>query len=429
MAIGPAAQTVARSPRPYTDPITLWRNRSFLKLWFGQTVSEIGSRITREGLPLTAVLVLHATPIQMGILSATGGASVLLFSLAAGLIVDRVRRRPVMILADFSRALLLASVPALALSHLLSIFTLVVIAASAGVLTVLFDVAYQSYLPSVIGPGQLLEGNRLLSISSATAEIVGPSLTGILVQLVTAPIAILWDAISFLVSGISVWSIYAPEPAHLRRAAVSWRKEILLGMETILAHPALRALLFRSVTAFLSMGALFSFYILYAIQVLRLSPAALGISIACGGAGSLVGGLLAGRISTHLRLKPSFFISALIIGLAQLLVPAASLTPRFGQLFLCIQQFVGDFAWTVYFVNETTLRQSLAPSDLLGRVNAAMQLASRGMLPIGALAAGFLAASIGIVNTLWIGVAGVVLSTLWLLPFLKSTEGVKQPPA
>jgi len=397
------------------------RNHSFLKLWVGQTISEIGSRITREGIPLTAVIVLGATPAQMGILSATGAASVLLFSMAAGVIVDRVRRRPVMITADLCRAVLLTSVPILAALHLLSMIQLIFIAACAGVLTVLFDVAYQSYLPSIVGAEHLLEGNRLLSISSATAEILGPSLTGFLVQLISAPLAVLLDALSFVVSGVSVWAIRAPEPAPHSSPRTPLRREMFEGMRTILEHSALRALLWRSVTAFLSMGPMFSFYILYAIRVLHLSPSSLGITIALGGAGSLCGGLLAARVSRRFHLKPSFFASALIIGLSQLLIPLAAVLPRFALAFLCVQQLVGDCAWTIYIVNETTLRQSVAPAHLLGRVNAAMQFASRGMLPIGALAGGFLAGSIGIVNTLWLGSVGLLLSTLWLIPFIWET--------
>jgi MFS family permease len=218
-----------------------------LKLWIGETISGIGSRITREGLPLTAVIVLGATPTQMGILSATGGASVLLFSLWAGLIVDRVRRRPVMIAADLGRALLLSSVPVLAVMHVLSIAHLITVAALTGVLTVLFEVAYQSYLPSLVGQDDLFEGNRLLSISSSTAEILGPSITGVLVQLITAPIAILLDALSFLVSAISVWLIRVPEPPAHTTPHESLREEILGGMKVILAHPLLRALFLRAI--------------------------------------------------------------------------------------------------------------------------------------------------------------------------------------
>jgi MFS family permease len=362
--------------------------------------------------------------MQMGILSATGGASVLLFSLWAGLIVDRVRRRPVMIASDLGRGLLLASIPVLAMLHVLSMVHLIAVAACAGVLTVLFDVAYQSYLPSLVGANELFEGNRLLSISGATAEILGPSLTGVLVQLITAPIAILIDALSFVVSGISVWVIRMPEPPAHPTPHESLREEILGGMKVILAHSLLRALFFRSIAAFLAMGlGLFTFYVLYIIQILGLKPAEMGVAIAMGGAGSLVGGFLSKYIAARVPVKVSFCSTALLIGCFQALTPLASLVPRFALLLICLHQFFGDFAWTIYYVNETTLRQSVAPSHLLGRVNAAMQLASRGMLPIGALAGGFLGGRIGVVNTIWVGAIGVLLSTLLLVPVLQARVG------
>lgn len=362
----------------------------------------------------------------MGILAATGGASVLLFSLAAGLIVDRVRRRPVMILSDCGRAILLGSIPLLAVLHRLGMAHLIAVAAAAGVLTVLFDVAYQSYLPALVQPDELLEGNRLLSMSSATAEILGPSLTGVLVQLITAPIAVLLDALSFVVSAVSVWAISVPEKIAARIPQVSFRDETLAGFRTIWQQPALRALLLRSITAFLSAGAVFTFYVLYAIRVLHFSPAALGVTIALGGVGSLLGGMMAGKVSARFGVTLSFFVSALVIAGAQFLMPLASVWPRLAIPFLSTQQLVGDFAWTIYFVNEATLRQSVTPPHLLGRVNAAMQLASRGMLPIGALASGFLGERIGITNMLWIGTTGVLLSTLWLVPLLRSRTPVVQ---
>jgi predicted MFS family arabinose efflux permease len=167
---------------------------------------------------------------------------------------------------------------------------------------------------------------------------------------------------------------------------------------------------------------LFSFYILYAIQILHIRPAALGVAIALGGAGSLVGGVFTHRIARHLSIRASFFLSAVVIGIFQLLIPLASFSPRFALVCICLQQFFGDFAWTVYYVNETTLRQTVAPPQLLGRVNAAIQLASRGMLPIGALAGGYLGSNIGIANTLWVGCAGVLLSTLWLVPIMRRGE-------
>jgi predicted MFS family arabinose efflux permease len=364
-------------------------------------------------------MVLGATPAQMGILSAIGSASTLLFSLSAGVLADRVKRRPIMIAADLGRALLLGAIPVFAGLHLLSIAQLIAIAAVAGILTVLFDVAYQSYLPSLVGSVDLLEGNRLLSISGATAEILGPSLTGILVQLISAPRAILLDALSFLVSGASVFAIRVPEPAPQPSGEAAILAETLAGFRTILAHPTLRLLLLRAVFAFFSMGPVFTFYVLYPIRILHLRPAALGLAIALGGAGSLSGGLSAQRLSKRIPARLTFFLSAVITGVATLFIPLAAVWSRYALLCLCIQQFFGDFAWTIYAVNETTLRQTASPPAVLGRVNAAMQLASRGMLPIGALFGGYIAGSFGIVNTLWLGSAGVLLSTLWLLPLAK----------
>jgi predicted MFS family arabinose efflux permease len=362
----------------------------------------------------------------MGRLAAVGGASVLLFSLAAGVIVDRGSRRSIMIVADLGRAVLLLSVPILALTHSLRLAHLIVVAAAAGVLTVLFEVAYQSYLPSLVQPPDLLEGNRLLSLSGATAEVIGPLSTGVLVKLLTAPIAILLDALSYLVSAISVWAIRVKEPLRTRAAHESASAELLAGIRTVMGHFALRLLLFRSVMAFLFMGAIFAFYTLYAIKTLGLSTVSLGFAIACGGAGSILGGTLAGRIAKRVHWKYSFPASALIVSVTQAFFPLASAFPRWALLFVCVQQLVGDFAWTIYYVNENTLRQTLVEGRLLGRVNAAMQFASRGMLSIGALAAGYVAVEIGMVNTLWIGVGGIAVSTLWLLPLVSYNEGAEE---
>jgi MFS family permease len=353
----------------------------------------------------------------MGILSAVGSASVLFFSLAAGVVADRFRRQPVMIAADLGRALLLAMVPTLALLHRLSITHLIAIAACTGVLSVLFDVAYQSYLPALAAPEDLFEGNRFLALSESTAEVLGPSLTGVLVQLITAPLAVLLDAVSFVVSAVSLMSIRTQESAPTPAPGVPIRTEIMEGMRVVLADPALRPLFFRSVAMYLSMGPFLSFYMLYAIRVLQIQPASLGLLIALGGVGSLAGAFLAPRISKRFSL-PTLFISGLVMAVAQFLIPAASLSSRFAIPCLAVQQLVGDCAWTICLINETTLRQTVVPAKFLGRVNAAAQLASRGMLPIGALASGLLGTSLGIVASLWLGSAGVLLSTLCLIPVL-----------
>ncbi len=364
----------------------------------------------------------------MGVLSAISSAAVLVFSLGAGVLVDRWKKRPVMIAADLGRAGLLGLVPLAAFTHALSITSLMAVAALAGTLTVLFDVAYQSYLPVLVESEELLESNKRLSISSSAAEMLGPALAGVLVQAITAPVAILLDALSFLVSAGSVWAIQKPEAAPERKSGVPVLREASDGMRFVWTHPALRALLLRSATAFLAMGLIFPLYLLNAIRIVHLSTSALGVSIALGGAGGLVGAFVAGRLPARHGLGPTFWGTAVLIGCAQLLIPLSSQFPHAGFACLCLQQFVGDMMWTIYIVNETTLRQLLAPEQMLGRVNAAMQLASRGMLPFGALGGGFLAERLGVPLTLWAGAAGVLLSCLWLIPLRRSREIRGLPP-
>ena len=375
-------------------------------------------------MPLTAVLVLGASPAAMGLLSATGGLSFLFFSLAAGVVVDRFRRRPLMIASDVGRALLLLSIPACAVLHILSLAQLILVNGCAAALTVLFDVAYRSFLPSLVLESELLDGNRMLSLSSATAEILGPSLTGVLVQLISAPRAIFFDALSFLFSAFSLSAIKCSEEREFptaRRIApqrCSLVREASDGFRAILAHPVLRVLFFRALTSFLAMGPLSAFYVLFAIRDLHLTPALLGFTISFGGAGSIVGGLFAGSISRRFSMQFVFFSNALVIALMQFLFPLASIHPRFAVPLVCTQQFFGDCAWTIYIVNEVSLRQRVIGPELLGRVNAAMELASRGMLPLGALVGGYLGNRFGMQNVLWLGAAGSLASTLWLLPLL-----------
>ncbi len=399
----------------------------FAKLWVGQTISEVGSRISRDGIPLTALITLRASPLQMGFLSAIGSASVFVFALGAGVVVDRLKKRPVMIAADLCRAALLLLVPASALLHLLSMTVLMVIAGVAGALTVLFDVAYQSYLPLLVDRAELLDSNRRLGMSASVAEMLGPLMTGVLVKLITAPIAILLDALSFLVSALSVWAIRKNEAVPEPVDTVSGLAEALHGLQFIWTHPLLRALLLRSVTAFLAGGVIYPLYFLNATRVVGLGTPALGLVVALGGAGSLVGATVAGRLSARHGPGPLFFSTAVLMAGAQLLIPLSSQFPSFGLACLCVQQFFGDMAGMIYMVNQTTIRQTLAPAEILGRVNSAMQLASMGMLPFGALSGGYLAARFGIAQTLWLASIGFAVSCLWLIPLRTVRDGGPLP--
>ena len=396
----------------------LWRNPDFLKLWSGQAVSEIGSRITREGLPLTAVLVLGATPSAMGVFAAIQFSAVLLVGIPAGMWVDRIRRRPILIAADLARAALLATVPWAAAHHALTMTHLYSVIALSGILTVFFDVAYQSYLPSLVARDQILEGNSKLAMSAATAEIAGPGITGVLVQLLTAPIAILFDAISFLFSAATIATIRNPEPRPQPHAHESVRAEAVAGFRFIRGHDVLRPLAYWSVTANFFMSWVAPLYILYAIRDLKLGPAALGLAIAFGGAGQFLGAALAPRATRRFGLGLTFILCAFAVAFALLIIAVARPPLAFALTALIVQQIVGDTAFTVFAINELSLRQSVAPEHTLGRVNAAMQMMSRGVWPIGALVGGALASAIGTRATLALSAVGILLSATCLLPLL-----------
>jgi predicted MFS family arabinose efflux permease len=351
----------------------------------------------------------------MGFLAATGAASVLLFGLVAGVWADRVRRRPILISMDLVRAALLATIPLAAFLNRLSMAQLYAVIALAGFCTVFFDVAYQSYLPSLVERDELLEGNSKLAQSSAVAEIAGPGLTGVLVQLITAPIAIFFDALSFLVSAISVVAIRKPEPPVRPASEHHWTEETMAGLRFIFGHPLLRPMACFSACAFFCFGAMGTLYVLYAIRTLSLPPAALGLAIATGGAGSMLGATFGPRIGRALGLGRTFIVSIAVVVCSQILIVLAHGPVSLALAFLIAQQLMGDTAFTTFNIHEIALRQSIAPGVVLGRVNAAMQLLTRGIYPLGALMAGVLAQNIGIRATLAAGVAGVALSMLWLI--------------
>jgi len=396
-------------------PKGIGRNPDFLKLWFGQTISELGSRITRDGVPLLAVINLSATPFQMGVLNAMSGLPVLLFSLFAGVWVDRLRRRPVMIVADLCRALLLLTIPLAAVMGWLRIEQLYLIIPLTGILTVLFNVAYHAYLPVLVERENITEGNTRLAISDSAAEIAGPGLAGLLVQTITAPIAILFDALSFLVSVISLSSIRKPEPPPVPVEQYQpVIKEARDGLQAVLRQPVLLALTGAAATGSFFGNFIGVLYGLYAIRELNISPAALGLTVAVGGIGNLVGALAAGRVLRRFGLGATLIsMQALGWGIT-LLIPLAASAPGLVLPLLVASQF-GDMFQTIYFINAISLRQAVTPNRLLGRVNASMELMAEGVGPLGALAGGVLGGLIGVQNTLYLAVFGGLLSVLWLV--------------
>ena len=363
-----------------------------------------------------AVLVLKATPVEMGILSALGGLPVLVFGIFAGVWVDRLRRRPVMIAADLGRAALLALVPISAGLGMLRIELLYGLMILTGLLGVFFDTAYRSYLPALVERAHLVEGNSKLALSSSLSEIGGAGLAGVLVQTIGAPLAMLLDALSFLVSAGSITAIRKPEPRldpPVEQPSVV--REAVEGLKAVIHQPALRALI--GATATLSfLGNIFGpLYALYAIRELGLGPAALGLTIAMGGVSGLCGALLAGRVLRRFGLGATLIGTLALTTLTALLIPLAGFIPGSGLLFLSIAQLLGDGLDTIFSIHTLSLRQAITPDRLLGRVNASLELVGEGVAPLGALAGGLLGALLGIQAALFIAALHGVLGCLWLV--------------
>ena len=386
----------------------------FRKLWIGQTISQVGSNITSVALPLTAVLVLKASPLQMGFLSGAGAATVLIFGLFAGAWVDRLRRRPILIAADLGRAAVLGIIPLAAMLNRLTIGHLYLVAVASSTLTVLFDVSYQAYLPSLIERENILTGNSRLALTESIAQVAGPGIAGALVQLITAPMALLLDALSFLASAISVLLIRSREPMPTRALAPHIGREIAEGLAASWRDPMLRALACRRAGSSFFLGFGSSLYFLFAMRELGLTAAVLGIIISIGGTSGLFGAFLAGWLVRRFGFGRTFIGSAVAIGMAMLLVPLAHGSVRVCCAFLVAAQ-LGDLAWPVYDISERSLRQAITPDRLLGRVNSSMHLLFHGVLPLGALAGGAIAQAIGIRQALLLGAIGVLLSTAWLV--------------
>jgi MFS family permease len=396
----------------------LWNNTDFVKLWLGQTVSNFGSGITGIALPLTAVLVLAATPAQMGILGALDGAAVLVIGLLAGVWVDRVRRRPLMIATDLGRAFILSTIPLAALLGALRLWQLYVVAALAGMLTVLFDVASSAFTPSLIPQESLLEGNSKLGISDSLAEIGGPAAAGPLVQLISAPFALLFDALSFLFSASCLGLIRAREPlptAREQRKSI-WH-DLVEGLSTVLKDPLLRFLAGSAGIFSLFGNFIGALYALYVIRQLGAPPIFLGLLVATGGVSALAGAFMAERVVRRFGLGMTVGIGLFTYGATGLLIPLAgssgSVALALSLLFL--SQLIGDASVSIYFIAEVSLRQSIVPANMLGRTNASMQFLSQGVAPVGALLAGILGGLIGLRLTILIGVLGVMLAGTWLL--------------
>ncbi len=392
----------------------LWRHPDFLRLWSGQTISEFGSLVGGAALQFTAILVLDASPLEVAVLAASTLVPGFLFGLAAGVWVDRLRRRPIMIAADIGRALVLASIPLAWAFDVLRIEHLYVVAFFTGTFTFLFDVAYRSYLPTLVQRDDLIEANSKLTASAAVTEVGGFGIAGWLVQLITGPLTILLDAVSFLGSALFLRSIEAPEAApslEERRSVIS---EAMEGLRVVVRDPLLRATAISSITLDFSMRVFGTVVLLYMIRDLDFEPGVLGMIFAVGGVSSLLGSVVAGRAGRALGLGRAMVAGLVIFGLSQLLIPIAQGPMAVVAVFLIVQQ-LGDGAYVVREISEMSLRQAITPEPFLGRMNASYRFGGIAAMLVGTLVGGILGELIGLRWTLVIGAGGTFVAALWLL--------------
>jgi len=395
-------------------PDGLWRHSDFLKLWAAQGVSAFGARISREGLPLAAVLTIHAGPTQLGLLAAlTTGPSVIV-GLIAGGFVDRSSQRSILIAADLIRAALLLTVPAAAWFHLLSLYQLYGVAALVGGTSVLFDIADQAFLPRLVERAMLLEANGKLAITSSLAELGGPALAGALVQLFQAPMAIAVNGLTYLISAIFLGTIRKVAPAQAAEPgeAPTHLSDLAQGLDATLNQPVVRAIFLISLCQSLFGGVFSALYLVYALRVLHLVPGLLGLTIAVGGFGALIGASAGPWLIRRLGVGPTALVSGLIGAASAIFIPLAHGPMLMGTGFLMVGQLFGDSFGTIALIAMTSLRQSLLPPAAMGRAGA-VNMASNGALAVvGALGGGLLGGLIGMRAALFIAVAGIVAAPL-----------------
>ena len=406
-------------PPPEPEP-SIWREGAFVRLFTASTISYVGSFITRTALPLAAIYVLQAGPIEISLLRSLEFIAWLLMGLVAGAWVDRLRRRPIMVVADLGRAVLLGSIPLAAIAHVLTLAQLVVVAFLAAMLSTFFNSASTAYLPTIVARARLIAANSALSASVSAAEFTGFALSGILVQILTAPIAIGIDAISFVASAGLLATIRRQEPP---RPAVADRepmlREIREGIRVVAGSPILRALAAAHAATHVLWGVFGATYLLFATQEIGLGPAAIGIVVALGGLGSLLGATVAARVARRIGIGRAMILG--LVGMTAgnaLIVLAPAGAVLIGGAFLVAQQLIADSSGTVYEVVEQSLTQSIVEGRILGRVNATVGFVTTILALAGSILGGVLGEVLGLRAALAFGVLGSAAGALfvWFSP-------------
>lgn len=407
----------------------VWRNHDFLKLWSGETVAQIGAQITQIALPLLVLGVLHATPSQVGLVTAMQLLPALCVTPLAGLLIDAVDRRMVLLGANFGRAAALTLVPLLYFADALSIPALCAIAFVVGACTATFEVAYMSYLPAIVAPEHLVDANSKLQGSYAVSQIGGPGLGGLLTKVLGAWFAILANVVAYLAAFVAIFRIRHREPARTPDAAGRPRPSDLYASFGLLwRNRVLRVLTFQAGWFNLCEQAILTLFVVYAVKELRMDAGGVGAVLALGALGSFLGAVAAKRLAERLGFSATLIVAMGMASCAPLLLAATGGAVWASFLVAVLAFGVYGFGLTVYNVHVVAFRQTVISLDVIGRATAAYRMLTYGPFPVGAYVAGVLGEGIGLWNAILAvslaSVAGWLLFALFGGRFLRSAERV-----
>ncbi|HZT94365.1 MAG TPA: MFS transporter [Gaiellaceae bacterium] len=405
----------------------LWSHRDFVKLWTGQSISELGSVVSGLAIPLLAAFNLHASPFQFSLLGVMGFLPFILFALPAGVWVDRLRRRYILIVGDATRAVLLALIPILWALHDLQVWHLLVLEFVIGIFTVFFDVAYQSYLPALIEREHLIDGNSKLQLTASVSQISGPPIAGALMAAIGAANAILADCASFVVSTVFMLSMRhresPPKPEPGQEHPKMW-PQVKEGLNWVVRHPWLRSIAMCTGTSNFFSTLSNAILILYMARTLHLSKLEIPIVFVASPAGSIAAGLFTSRVNRRIGVGPTILATIATSSVAGLCYPLAP--HSFPLPLLMVGGALFGFGAVAYNITQVSLRQAITPERLQGRMNAAMRWIVWGTIPLGTLLGGGVATWFGLRTALWVGGIG---NTLAILPIaLGSVRKVREMP-
>jgi MFS family permease len=404
---------------------SLFTHRDFRLLLLGQTTSQLGAQVSGVAIPLLAVLTLHASPFELGLVSASSTLAFAVIGLPAGAWLDRWRRRSILVASDLARTVLLATVPLAASFGVLTITQLVVVSLLNGVARVFFDVGYQSYIPSVIGRERVLAGNSSMETIRASGQVVGPGLGGWLVAFVGAANVVLIQAVTFAVSAGSLLAIRTREPVILEHASrPRLRAQIVEGLAFVGRNPILRAVAITSAASNFSFAIASAVGFIFMSRSLELSPTAIGVVIAVGSVTVMIGAAFTPRFSRLVGSARIIWLSLAITGPIALLGPLAQ--PGWSVALLVVSTAAGEFGQIIYAITNVSLRQRLCPENMLGRVTATMRFLIMGAFPLGALIGGILGELLGLRGTLWVSGIIILLAPIPLFLSLSGTRDIEE---